>query len=206
MMKVQANIMELQLFRGFRLHPNAHAKHGTPSEGQRSCRAETLRGQANIMEYILMTFFIVVVIIGLMLFMSSWQSTQHQLEIAKENNARALELTNFISTSPYFIKGSQVLAGPMLDDAKIMALSATDNICDKLENMFGSNWFAEISIIEYQSDEKIDCTTDNYPNCNTWTLCDEDHDKLFYVLPVNIYRRALDRTDIGTLKVGIYVF
>ena len=154
------------------------------------------------MEYVLMTFFIFAIILALMFFLSGWQSLQTQLTSVGEYIERGVDMADSISSSLYFIKTNNIL-----DDSKLMVLNTTQGMCDKLKNIFGSNWFVEVRAFQYSSDgsdEDIACTEDSYPDCNLWTICRQDRDSVFYVLPVNIYRKLDERTDIGMLTVGVY--
>ena len=107
---------------------------------------------------------------------------------------------------------SKLLADRHLYD-KLTALLGRD--CPELEGIFGNNWFAEVC-----TGDCFDCTgncTECVPgmydlDCNYWSYCKKDGEFDAYVFPVNIYRKLsrvsdtgmLSRTDLGTLKVGIY--
>ena len=164
-----------------------------------------MRAQANMMEYVMMTFFIFIVLAALMIFLSYWQTSQIQLTGAIEGIDRAVDLADAVIYSPYFIKGNEMVIDPVLDDAKLMALNKTVGICDKLKNIFGPNWFAEVRIFEYEgTGQKLECTEDSYPDCNTWMICNEDREGAFFSLPVNVYRNAWSRIDIGVVIIGVY--
>jgi len=185
------------------------------------CRADSraktsgLKAQANMMEYVLMTFFMFAIIVALIFFLSGWQTMQTQVAHVGEYLERGVDIADSILNSPYFIKGNEMIINPMLDDSKLMTLNTTDGICDMLENIFGANWFVEIRVFDYSSDGSdgaVECTLNSYPDCNLWTICKQDRDSVLFVLPVNVYRKAwLDadtgvrgRTDIGILTVGVY--
>ncbi len=158
-----------------------------------------MKAQQNIMEYVVLMFFIFVILAVIMFFLYGWQISQSQLSSAKESIERGVELSETIMNSPYFIKGSEMA---MLDDARLTAMNETDGICDKLINIFGPDWSLEVQILG--ENEKIECTQERYPDCNAWTICKQDREGATYVLPVNIYRKTEKRTDIGVMMVGIY--
>lgn len=154
-----------------------------------------------------MTFFVLVVIIGLIIFLSYWQVTQLGVEQTRTEMDRALFLTKHFLNSQQFVKKDS-----MFDDGKLTALFSLPNACEELQKVFGLDWFAEIRVLD-GSDTEIPCTWSEYPDCNYWSFCVEDKSNISYVVPTNIYRRigyilttgVLGRTDIGTLKVGVYV-
>jgi hypothetical protein len=173
------------------------------------------KAQANIMEYVLMTFFIFVVVIALMFFLSMWQASESQLDTTKERLDNIGDIADFVLKSPYFIKGSSMVVDPMFDDSKLTAFKTAFGVdpgeegCQRLENMFGPNWYFEVIVFEYNSDgsesEEVECDSVRYPDCNKWTICkDNSRESMKYVLPVNIYRKMEQRTDIGLLRIGAY--
>ena len=173
-------------------------------------RLRHIKGQANIMEYILMTFFIFVIIIALMFFLSIWQVSQVQMSSASDYLERVGDISDAVMKSVYFIKGSTMVVDSMFDDSKLMAfVSGGEEVCDQLEKIFGSRWFMEVRAIEYSESENTgiseECTNHNYPDCNTWTICKTDDEAVLVVMPVNIYRKMHAMTDMGILTVGAYV-
>jgi len=164
-----------------------------------------MEGQSNMMEYVIMTFFIFVVIVALILFLYNWQVSQSSLDSAIEFSERAVDMAGSVMNSLYFTKGTTMVVDPMLDDSKLMALNATEGVCDMLENVFGSGWFVEVRLIGDEGAEEVDCTSGNYPDCNKWSLCAQpDRESAYFNLPVNVYRKVAERTDIGIMTVGVY--
>jgi len=165
-----------------------------------------MSGQASILEYALMTFFVLVVIIGLIIFLSYWQITQLGIEETKTRTDRVLFLTKHFLNSQQFVKRDS-----MFDDGKLTALVSLPNACEELQKVFGLDWFAEIRVLDGSATKE--CTWTNYPDCNSWSFCVESKRNISYVVPTNIYRRIgyilttgiLGRTDTGTLEVGVYV-
>ncbi len=163
-------------------------------------------GQISILEYALLTFFVMVVIIGLIIFLSYWQVTQLGVEETRTRMDRALFLTKHFLNSQQFVKRDS-----MFDDGKLTALFSLPNACEELQEVFGLDWFAEIRVLDGNAPKE--CTWTNYPDCNYWSFCVEDKSNRSYDVPTNIYRRigytlttgVLGRTDIGILRVGVYV-
>jgi len=47
------------------------------------------------------------------------------------------------------------------------------------------------------------CTKLNYPECSIWRFC-EKADKMMYMsIPVNVYRKMNETTELGVLTVGV---
>lgn len=172
--------------------------------------AKTLSGQANIMEYVLMTFFIFIIVVALIIFLSAWQVSQMEITSLGSFSERAIENLDSLKSTMYLLKGASMSVTSMLDDSKLTALMHMDNLCDNIEKLFGSNFYFEVRAFEYsESAESSDkeCTLVDYLDCNHWSFCrDEDRPATSYVMPVNIYRKTLNdgRTDIGMLRVGVY--
>jgi|GEM_PF-771928 len=177
------------------------------------------KGQAQMLEYLLMMVFIVAVVLGLILFLTWWQISQLSVEKTKNQQDRALSLIKEFLDSPYMTKENS-----MFDDGKLTALAMMDNeidrSCQRLRAVYGDDWYAEIRLNDGKPLTK--CTQMKYPDgendCNHWTLCEEREDvkaRVAHTIPVNVYRNigfvldvtnaVLPRTYIGTLSVTVYV-
>ncbi len=153
-------------------------------------------GQANIMEYVLLIFFIFMILIIIMLFISGWQISSSESNKYELVLKRAMFLTKSFSISPY-INREGFKEGSMFEDSKLMVLK-----CEDLEKIFGKGWFATVSVLG----STMKCEKDSdYPECGVWEYCKTGKNSISYEVPVNIYRKISDRTDIGVLEVGIYV-
>ena len=89
----------------------------------------TRKAQHSIMEYILLTFFIMVVIIAIIFFLTGWQVSQFELEQEKTKIDRAFWLTKSFLTSQYFVKDNS-----MFDSMKLSAALSVE--CEELEKIF----------------------------------------------------------------------
>jgi hypothetical protein len=166
-----------------------------------------MKGQMGLMEYVVLTFFILIIIIVLVFFLSGWQITQFGLEKKKSEGDRSLTLLKNAMNSQFFNKEPSVI-----DDGKLTSLTSMGTgACKNLWELFGDDWFFEVRVID-GTGMTTPCDWNNYPDCNYWSFCEDSRNNLSYVMPVSIYRNiglivsdtALGRTDIGTLKVGVY--
>lgn len=166
------------------------------------------KAQMGLMEYIILTFFIVLIIIVMVFFLIGYQITQSSLQKGETSVDRALSLTKQVYYSPLFVK-----SGGVFDDSKLTSLKTMGNVCPKLEEMFGDDWFFELTVLN-EDNEVIPCEQSTYPFCNYWSFCQQqDRNFIVYDLPVNVHRSIgmilsdsiLQRTDIGLLRVGVYV-
>lgn len=165
------------------------------------------KGQMGMMEYILLTFLIMVVIVVLMFFFTGWQVTQLQMEKTRTRIDAALTAGKKTLYTPFMAREDS-----MFDDVKLTALLGAG--CADLEGIFGPNWFAEVCTGDCFdcTGTCIPCNENSYdPACNYWSYCKKEGRFDGFVFPVNIHRKlalieagVLGRTDLGTLKVGIY--
>jgi hypothetical protein len=160
-----------------------------------------LKAQASMIEHILMVFFIVVIIIALMIFLTNFQFSQMEMEKKKTWSERSLALGKKFMNSQFTAKKES-----MLEDAKLASLLGFT--CQELENIFGAGWFMEVKIFD-SSGMVIPCRSpDSFSACNYWSLssCSAAGGKnVSYIFPVNIYRKMFERSDIGTIKTGVYI-
>ena len=166
-----------------------------------------MKGQMGLMEYIILTFFIFIVIIVLIFFLLGFQITQFSLEKKGSSVDRAFSLAKQFSSSPLLTKEEGVF-----DDGKLTSLTTLGNVCPTLEKFFGKDWFFELTVLD-GTGFTTPCNQNTYPNCNSWSFCTQNKNSISFDLPVNIYRNVgsvvstgvLPRTDIGLVKVGVYV-
>jgi hypothetical protein len=158
------------------------------------------KAQASIMEYLLLSFFILLVIIALIFFLSWWQASQFNIEQHKQKSQRVMALTERFINSPLFVRENSVF-----DDTKLLAVqSFRAEACQELESLFGGEWFLEVEVLNPRPGCAGPCDASSYPCCGSWTICPQRGINITMVLPVNVYRRVEDRTDLGLLKVGVY--
>jgi hypothetical protein len=158
-----------------------------------------VRGQVSIMEYVLMTFFIIVIILGLLFFLSWWQFTQIGMQEHKTRMERVFMTARYMSNSPYFVKENS-----FFDDAKLTAAkSLGSSVCKDFESLFGYDCFIKVRV--FDGDLEIPCTWGNYPDCNSWEFCTKNQRNISRILPVNIYRKISESNGVGTMEVGVYI-
>lgn len=152
------------------------------------------------MEYLFLSLFVLLVIISLIFFLSWWQLSQFGLEEQRLKNDRLLALLRGFTHSPLLVKGDS-----LFDDSRLLAVQLLgDDACGELEALFGRDWFMEIEVINRPGCAG-QCRQSNYGCCNYWSLCTQgDRPNVSRSIPVNVYRKAEDRTDLAVLKVGVY--
>lgn len=152
------------------------------------------------MEYLLLSFFILMVILVMILFLTGWFFSQQGLEQQNIEKERALTMLERLTNSPLFVKENSVF-----DDSKLIAIQSLGetSACRDFQDLFGSGWFMELEVLSRPGG---DCDWSSYLNCGHWKLvCGRAGARnISYDLPVNIYRKVEDRTDLGSLKAGIY--
>ena len=153
------------------------------------------KGQAHIMEYVLLTFFILLILVLLMFFVTGWQITSTQFQAGETLDDEAMFLLRAFSGSPVLNRAS-FGEGSMLEDSKLTVLT-----CQDLESMFGEGWFAKVEVL----DDSVECNEGNYPLCGSWKFCERPGDFRGLDVPVNVYRKTDGRVDIAILTVGVYV-
>ncbi|MEE9323141.1 MAG: hypothetical protein V3U72_01220 [Candidatus Aenigmarchaeota archaeon] len=153
-----------------------------------------MRGQAQLMEYVLLGFFVILIIVLITLFLTGWQISTTGSEQRKLVYAKAEFLLRAFTNSPYINKNTYK-EGSMLEDSKLTSIT-----CEDLEKLYGTGWFAEVESLEF-SDE---CSGENYPLCGKWSYCKKEGDATIFEIPVNIYRKTTGEIDIGFIRVGLY--
>lgn len=149
------------------------------------------------MEYLVMVVLIVAAIIAIILFLSWWSITQLEMQSSKSSQDRILSIGQILMGDYMLANG-----GSMLDDAKLTSLSAIQGSCDSLERSLGTGWYAKVKSLDMEGE--IPCTWSNYPDCNSWTICKYKAGLPAQKFPVNVYRKASEKSALGILEVGVY--
>lgn len=160
-----------------------------------------------MMEYILMSFFMLLVILVLIFFIGWWEFSKLNAQRATMDIESSDELMNRLINSPILVRENSVF-----DDSRLMAVYSLESqgICQDLERLYGGNWFMEIQLLRPGSEDVIPCTASENPDCNNWVICPmpgdlpEDTEITRRALPVNVYRKSFDRTDMAVLYAGVY--
>lgn len=153
-----------------------------------------MKGQVHLMEYVLLSFFVLLIIVMITFFLTGWQMSTIGSEQTRVTYTKAGFLLRAFTNSPYINKNTYK-EGSMLEDSKLSSIT-----CDDLEKLYGTGWYAEIEIL----DSGEECTAENFPLCGKWSYCKKEGDALIFEIPVNIYRKTTGRIDIGLLRVGLY--
>lgn len=154
-----------------------------------------MKGQYNLMEYVLLTLFVLLIIVMITFFLTWWQISTTGSEQRRITHDRAEFLLRAFTNSPYINKNTYP-EGSMLEDSKLSSIT-----CQDLQNLYGEKWFAEIESYNFN----VECNEDNpYPYCGKWSYCKKEADAMIFELPVNIYKKTTGEIDIGYLRVGLY--
>ncbi len=159
-------------------------------------------GQSNIIEYIFMTLFVIIMIVVLIVFISWFQYSQIGMRGGTLQTERAEFLMNYMINSPYL-----VLENSMFDDSKLTSLLFMDDYCDRMDGIFGNDWSLEIELLTSEDGCYANCTLENYPCCGSWTFCDNRRDfnkTRNYVIPVNVFRKMSDHVELASMRVTVY--
>jgi hypothetical protein len=181
------------------------------------------KGQAPVMEYIAFLFMAVLVIITLLFLVFGFQFMTMGSDAASGTEKRSLFLLQSMISSDV-TRATSYQSMSVLEDAKLTALARVD--CTEFQSVFGDGIWINITIYMEKPDceglgsDYYDCMTlrdeisvmqatpcddTNYPNCGTWTFCDENKAgrMVYRSVPVNIYRKMEKRLSLGVLTVGV---
>lgn len=149
-----------------------------------------IKGQSSIMEYLLLSFFVLLVIVALIFFFSWFQFSQLGMEQRNIENLRIGLLIDRFSNTPLLVRETAVF-----DNYKLHALDylADRGFCTDLESMFGTDWYLEVEVLNRPGSWSIVCPAVSGGERN-----------VSLVLPVNVYNVTDDRTDLALLRVGVY--
>ena len=169
------------------------------------------KAQASMMEYIIMTLFMVIIIIAFIFMLLGTQFLSISAESSEEKIYRSMSLLKSFSKAPLFTKDNTAVENPVFYDEKLTALMLSDDSCEMLENLFGSLWSMEIVIIEDTGTQEsgILCDISNYNNdCNKWVFCEIPAENIESIItrevPVSVYKKSADRTYAALMLVSTY--
>jgi hypothetical protein len=158
------------------------------------------KGQSGIMEYLLLSFFVVFAILIVIFFLTWWQVSQLDLEKQTIKSNRAVSLLEKSASSQLMVARDSVF-----DDSKLMALQSLGaRGCSLLHGQLGQEWFIAVQVLNPRPGCESGCDASSYPCCARWEICGTGKPNITRVLPVNVFRKAEERTDLGLLTVGVY--
>lgn len=160
-----------------------------------------ISGQSSMMEYLLLSFFVLATIIVMIFFLTGWQFSQFNLENQKIQNTRVINLQDSFINSQIFVNENSVF-----DDAKLTSIQSFHyEACEDLAAIFGSDWYIEIQVLNPFDDCSGLCSASTYPCCGRWEICtDDSRTSVNRNLPVNVYRKSTEKTELAVLKVGVF--
>jgi len=153
-----------------------------------------MKGQVHLMEYVLLSFFVLLIIVMLTFFLTGWQMSSIGSEKTRVIYNKAEFLMRAFANSPY-INRNTYKEGSMFEDVKLLSIT-----CENLQKLYGTDWYAEIETIEASES----CTEENFPLCGKWSYCKKEGESITFELPVNIYRVVTGKVEPAILKVGLY--
>ena len=154
-----------------------------------------MKGQVHLMEYVLLSFFAVLMIVVITFFLTNWQINTTSSEQREMEYARAEFLLRSFANSPYINKNT-FKEGSMLEDSKLTSIT-----CEELQSLYGAGWYAEVESLDF----KDPCDAGVYPLCGSWSYCKEQgRTAITFEIPVNIYKKTTGEVDTGFLRVGLY--
>lgn len=159
-----------------------------------------LKGQSEMMEYILMVVFLVAAIIAIILFLSWWNIQQLQMEGFKSRQDRVVSIAEYMMNDYMLANGDSVF-----DDAKLTSVNAAGIKCEDLQKIYGTGWYVKIKSLDMEGEKK--CDWSGYPGCNVWTFCnyqERPESRSAYNFPVNVYRKVSDKVALAVLHVEVY--
>lgn len=157
-----------------------------------------MKGQVHLMEYVLLSFFVVLIIVVITFFLTGWQISTTRSEQSNLEYSRAEFLLRSFANSPYINKNTYK-EGSMLEDSKLTSIT-----CEELQSLYGTGWYAEVESLEFKEFNEP-CDAGIYPVCGSWSYCKEGgKTAITFEIPVNIYRKTTGKIDAGLLKVGLY--
>lgn len=166
--------------------------------------AKTLRefkGQSNIMEYIFLTLFILIMIVAMILFLSWFQMSQFEMKGGDIQIEKAKFLMNYMINSPYLAEENS-----LFDDSKLTSLLSLEDYCDRLDGVFGLRWSLKVDLLTSEDGCFVECTEESYPCCGSWTFCERESkgSVLKYVIPVNVLRKINNQVHLAKMEVSVY--
>ncbi|RLJ00477.1 MAG: hypothetical protein DRP03_00090 [Candidatus Aenigmatarchaeota archaeon] len=150
--------------------------------------------QTNIMNYIILTFFIIFALLIFVIFMWSMLAVQVERGASEAKLEDLVTTLKMLSISPYLVKEGYE-EGSMFVDSKLSSVS-----CEDIRKIFG-----DIDVEIYIPGNSEVCEDENYDTCGIWQVCPFSEKSIGYEVPVNIYRINSKKVEIGIMKVGVHV-
>ena len=175
-----------------------------------------MKAQVSLTEYMVLILMIALIAFLALFLMFGFQMMEAGSERTKLRERKLLSLVEtFVSST--VLNDLRFQKGSVFEDSKLTAASCAD-----LEDLFGGDLWAEVRVLKDRSvcddlrswqksvclrdSVKVEntlCTKQNYPECSIWRFC-EKADKMMYMsIPVNVYRKMNETTELGVLTVGV---
>ena len=182
-----------------------------------------MRGQSEIMEYMIFVLLTMFIIIFVIFMIFGFQI----IDLGGERTAAIEEKSLFVLET---LLSSQTLGvqhyqkGSVLDDAVLTVMS-----CEDIVDMFGERVYLEIRTFidkpncdepgmtglqrsrcrsertAITAKENVECDTNSYPDCYVWRYsgCEKTDEMVYRSVPVNVLRKMNSTVALGVMTVGI---
>ena len=168
-------------------------------------RMKNKKAQASMMEYIIMTLFLVIIIVAIVVVFLGVQFMSINNEAAQQKSYRSMALLKTLSKTQIFTKDNILTENPVFYDKKLTA-ALGDDFCIKLQKLFGISWSMDITIVDGM--DVVECINGEYVNCNKWVFCNSLGNTITHAItrevPINVYREDIKRTEAALMKVSTY--
>ena len=121
----------------------------------------TKKGQAGLMEYMVMTIMILFVVVIGFFFLFGFESGKLEGDKSKDKFDSALSIAGILARSDLLAKKDLVF-----DDSKLMAAD-----CETIKSLTKTNVCVAVEKVLFSGESKTACSPSNYPECNRWVLC-----------------------------------
>lgn len=161
-----------------------------------------IKGQAGMIEYLLMTVFTMVIILVMVFFLFGFEAGRTADSESMDSKNRVLLAVNTLTQSDIINKEDL-----MFDDSKLAGFLDQAG-CEELTKTMSQEACINIELIKIASEEPKDCAGNYGGECNRWTLCKDVCAKLKsggrqrgLSLPVNVYRKLDNKVELAVVKV-----
>ncbi len=175
-----------------------------PCTQEVNMKTKRFKGQAEMMEYLLMTVFTIVILLAMMFFLFGF-------EIGRSTGSEAKDAANKLMVAVNVLAQSDILAkdGFILDDSKLVNFLDQSG-CEDITKIIGQEACVIVNIVKISSSQDQECLLGNYgKSCNKWTMCRDVCNRLNFTgepqrgieVPLNVYRKLEDKVDLAKMKI-----
>lgn len=149
-----------------------------------------MRAQLQLMEFLVLAFFIVGLIFFIIIFMGGYQLDELDRQKVTLDNQKILAVAKQFYSTPLFSSEKGILQKERLD-------SFIGN-CGQLQEIFSKGWFIQLTVLDGRP--RSECSKQK-ADCNLYSFCKEERAFTSLDIPVNF---ESDRLYAANLVVGVY--